>query len=106
MDMPVILATRHQRSAERCSRRQAEGRFAAQASEEPFRSCLEGSFRSRGVKFRPQPYPRPRCSRRRSAGGADETPHEERSDFRHSRFVGSDEDGGSSANIAASEASD
>jgi hypothetical protein len=34
MDMPVILATRHQRSAERGSRRRAEGRIAAQASKE------------------------------------------------------------------------
>jgi hypothetical protein len=46
----------------------------------------------------------PRCSRRRSAGGADETAEKEPV-LQCSRFVGSDEDGGSTANIAASEAS-
>jgi hypothetical protein len=50
MDMPVILATRHQRSAERSSRRRAEGRFAAQASKEPLRGRPEGSSCSTGVK--------------------------------------------------------
>ena len=65
--------------------------------------------------------PRPRCSRRRSpknranavstspsgelrAGGADERAEKELVHPTH-RFVGSDEDGGSSANIAASGAS-
>jgi hypothetical protein len=50
---------------------------------------------------------RARCSRRRrSAEGADETTHRERSwPLRNRRFVGSDEDGGYLANIAASGAS-
>ena len=49
--------------------------------------------------------PCPRRSRRRSAGGADETPQEPGSFSLDSRFVGFDEDGGFPANIAASEAS-
>jgi hypothetical protein len=53
----------------------------------------------------PRRDPRPRCSRRRSAEGADETIGTELI-RRHSGFVGSDEDGGSPANIAASGASD
>ena len=48
--------------------------------------------------------PRPRCLRRRSAGGADETPRTELI-LRQRRFVGFDEDGGFPANIAASGAS-
>jgi len=48
----------------------------------------------------------PRCSRRRSAGEADETCQEQSRFSRNNRFVGSDEDGGYPANIAASEASD
>jgi hypothetical protein len=39
--------------------------------------------------------PRLRCSRRRSAGEANETRREEGWILRHNRFVGSDEDGGS-----------
>jgi hypothetical protein len=49
--------------------------------------------------------PRPRCSRRRSAGGADEMPPRTGLIFLHVGFVGSDEDGGYPANIAASGAS-
>ena len=51
MDMPVILATRDQRSAEqRSSRRGAEGRFAAQASKEPLHGPQDGSSCSTVVK--------------------------------------------------------
>ena len=48
----------------------------------------------------------PRCSRRRSAGEADETCQEQSRFSRNNRFLGSDEDGGYPANIAASGASD
>ena len=50
MDMPVILATRHQRSAERGSRRRAEGRITAQASKEPFHRRPAGPSCSTGGK--------------------------------------------------------
>ena len=49
---------------------------------------------------------RARCSRRRSAGEADETCQEQSRFSRNNRFVGFDEDGGYPANIAASGASD
>ncbi len=58
----------------------------------------------RRSKWQPSARSAPRCSRRRSAGEADETCQEQSRFSRNNRFVGSDEDGGYPANIAASEA--
>ena len=62
-------------------------------------------LRARPTTAAHQRDPRLRCSRRRSAGGADETRQRNELILRHDRFVGSDEEGGFPANIATSEAS-
>jgi hypothetical protein len=50
MDMPVILATRDQRSAERSWRRRAEGRFAAQASKSRCAAIRRGRLAAQASK--------------------------------------------------------